>query len=307
MKTRRLKDEDNIVCRHLLWDKQITRRPGVWREWLKVWHATTDEDDLIGLLHSGAAISIKNVDVQMERFAFYLSVADGWDEGVFRAAYVAQDVVPSTFGIQFVECPQRQRISSKAFEVLCKLYFEEWNKQGGSPFVERFHPVAETLLPILMEFFTGYSEAGTFWIRNVRLHASENHCTKATRNFLMEVIDAVWVNYERPWLYDSLRPHEELEKLKELDKKREHWIQIARVWSIDVLHVLMRLKNIRRVETLGPAVEKRLEEIALESMIGSPHVSKSRQVKNFQEALKAGSEAAWFLHEHRVTKACETP
>jgi hypothetical protein len=302
---------NGIVVRHPLSDKVVTNYTG-WTEWLAKWNQETNQQVLISLLHTGYQLGTleqpgtsRELSQVTNQFLFYLSVADGWNEGVpqyWGGQNYGNDAVLST-----KKCELRTEIAQKAFSVLCQYPFKEWIDRNGISNEYRKRYTSPHVLYTLMNFFGTTGEDGSFSLRNLKRFDSLTHQDRCAREFLFLLIQTIWYcRKEDQTIYVSMRNTENLQEITGIREAKKVCIDVAVLWSIEVLNALGCLDKLKHESELGDAVERKLKEIALRANIGRPHVQNLRKVRSLDEALKAGDAAAWFLHRYRTIKIAKS-
>jgi hypothetical protein len=294
---------------HPLLNKTITQMSS-WDDWVKRWNDTTDQKDLISLLHIGydfgtskmPGVGISGLESN-ERFLFYLRVADGWCDGIQRNPFESEEVKKRGLSASFSHTHHfevRYEIVRKAFDMLVLNSFKEWvETRFEAKHLSRFY-LSERVLLLLVKFFTKQEEGEKFAVRMAtNEYQNTSHNEKIAKKFLFKLIDEIW-GWETRYI-DTTKPHQVKEAESQEIQDTTVRLRAARPWTIEVLNCFERLDKLKSVKELGEEAETKLEEIVLRATIRPPKVETKRSVKSLEEALRVSDSAAWFLHRYRMT------
>ena len=274
-----------------------------WHDWLAHWETAKTLQELEGLLHCGFNVSMENRYDQgeyhdVDRFVFYLRVADGWDgwwsiehktderEDCFLVCYDT-----SRREIKKKESELRKHLASKAFSMLCSGLFKEIEDIAKiSNFHSYFHAVNaiidKRLLSAIQNFFRiqEIPYGSQVRIRNLP-YWEKSHLTQQATNFLLSLAEIFW---------GQRNAGEEIQTL----------INSAKPWMIEILAQLGSLDFFGRgrLFLLDETCLAKLKEIALRkefSHFSSPFVA-DRLVVSLDEACYLDSEAGWLLKKHEL-------
>ena len=292
-------------------------------EWFERWQAAATLEEMLGLLHVGFNMLIRQKSWEEKRgydridlLTFYFTIADGWadsdllelsgDSG--KRYRIRRDSSGDT--IEKRPSEVREILAQKAFSMLCLNYFskvellvkglrDEFSEIWTTITSERFFPVIQNFFRIQRRQFSDDLE-----IRNLYRRRDENrsHSERVTVEFIVNLAKFLW-GWKGPDFTDYKNPSDKLKERIDFFATMRERINAAKPWMIDVIAHLNRLDILKdRTLELDKACLARLKEIALRSRLDEfhHHVTKSRQVTTLDEARYVGSEAAWLLEKYRI-------
>lgn len=287
-----------------------------WAEWLVRWDEAPTSNELLGLLHVGFDVYFgrfhgdKQDYVPEDRIAFYLDVADGWNDAYFKLNDLEDDDTEYFVGYdgsgnrKYASVYKlRGELAEKANRMLCMHFFKRSDLCMSNADYETMYwwrklVENDELFPKIMHFFRFEKD------RIINLGKSDAPIPQQhTHSFLMNLAKFLWMWCEEEiHSYDPLQKAAETNEINGIMRRR---VEEAKLWIIEVLAQLKQLDTLEPwfLELSEPCLDK-LREIALRSELRkhSTPVNKSRLVATIEEACLAGSKAAWFLEKHRIMK-----
>lgn len=285
-----------------------------YHAWLQAFIAPSDSDTKEGLLHKGFEKSLGKADysepeyTEADRIIFYLSIADGWEDGSNLLRGEEIKLYPqSTPKMQAI----RMSLAKKAISVLYQNSFKVWVDRGDDRYVYYEKMVtSRELLPILMYFFSKEQKDKTLAPRNgVHSYPTSSHLSEQLAKFLIMLIQAILFWDADDLLagreYSRMAPAEKLVFGELVDTETERFFK-AKVWAVEMLSSLHKLdvleKGCMARSFIDDTVVYALQAIELRETIVIK--GETMKVKNHHQALKAGSKAAWILAKHYVENDC---
>jgi hypothetical protein len=307
--------DEEVAVVHTLLTREI-RAIRNWHEWLARWQEAKDLQWMESLLHVGFSVPLdrgahgERVYDQIDREAFYLSIADGWADGRLlelptdgdRRCLIGYD--SNGDRIEKTQREIRKQLAQKAFKVLCSNFFKV-GLSAGDPHGDEFNQiwvtsvVSERLFPVIQRFF----RIGGYDLKILNLSSwlkEELHNQQEAVAFLVKLAKFMW-GWREPTQYLGSDKEQAMERFAAMRSR----IDTAKPWMVEVLVNLDRLDVVRGwMLELDEACLAKLKEIALRNKLRqwTHHVRMDRPVATLDEACFVGSKAAWFLKEHELMR-----
>lgn len=178
-----------------------------WADWLKTWDANSNLEILLGLLHCGFKIVVKNGEEYAERALFYLRLADNHLYGYLFKKDCHEEARKQK---------QREALAQKAFKVLCLDFLQETSDDRIPPWLHLTY-VDTRFLPAVLHFFRPGNVSG---LHNVRVKDKDNRQMVIATEFISTLCtiglglwpeNVVWRDgYQQKDLksiQDAMKPH----------------------------------------------------------------------------------------------------
>jgi len=262
-----------------------------WLDWLKLWHQAATWQQLIGLLHCGFEVVVRE-DERREMICFYLKVAEGYRSQDHLAKLFPDDKITGDAWFRPSNQPyfsQRWQVAQKAWKMLCDKIFKNTGKDHNPSWLR--YVCNQRVFSDLLWFFRApehnYAETNLpHW------RGDDNHQDTVARTFLKDFLRLVWRGTEiytdhflRGWTYNTR---------EEQAEQADEMFRAARPGTLDLLVYLdweeLLLKSDFRgpIENLAPECWQRLEELALRKDRGK----RGEPCSSVENALVNGSTMA---------------
>lgn len=252
-----------------------------FEEWLKRWEKSEFCEEMMGLLHCLSAEE-NPITYNEQALMFLLELADGHDGHNFRNPDEQYDSDVSK---------NRQKLSQKAYQVLCLKFFRIGSDNSVAPWWRMFDH--EALFQKVLWWLRPCERYGN---KNFRFRESPSHPHDILKKFLQEFCQAGWDFANKYKQATDYWPSEEIKTS----------VLAAQPRFIEIMDEMQWLRWLLR-QTLDEACLQKLHELALSrddySLPKEENTHSSRKPTTLEEAVWTGSGAAQVIALYGIKQA----